>query len=166
MQFTLTHRLLCLRFILSYIIPKKIGKKLPRKLQLKLYHNKNFSVKVFNKLLYLTETKNSFENSIFWNSLTESDEGLSLELLIGISKLKNIIFWDIGPNSGIYSLVVRCVNPYAIIVAFEPAKSARRKFIRNCYNNDYKFSDSHKTNNYNTDIIILSYALSSATKGV
>jgi len=139
---------------------------LPRRLQLRLFHSKNFSVKVLNKLIYFTGTKNSLENSIYWNSLTGSDEGLSLELLINICKYKKIVFWDIGSNSGIYSLVLHCVNPYAIIVAFEPAKSARRKFIKNCYNNNYKFSESYKTNNYNTNIILLGYALSSATKTV
>lgn len=166
MRFTLTSKLLYLRFILSCIIPKKLANLLPRKLLLKIYHNKKFSVRVLDKSFYITGTRNNFENSIFWNSLIRSDEGLTVVLLIGLSKLKEIIFWDIGANSGIYSLVVRCLNPNAIIVAFEPAESARRKFITNCYDNNYKFSETYKTNKENTDIIILSNALCSTNKNI
>ena len=91
-----------IRLILAFTLPKVIARYFPQRFLKRIYHDKKFSVKIATSKFSLTGTKNSFENSIYWNSLTKSVEGFSIELLINLLNLKDRpIFWDIGANSGI-----------------------------------------------------------------
>jgi FkbM family methyltransferase len=59
------------------------------------------------------------ENEIFWRGITGNWEKESLKLWIKLCEKSNVIY-DIGANTGIYSLVAKAVNPTATVHAFEP----------------------------------------------
>lgn len=59
------------------------------------------------------------ENEIFWRGITGNWEKESLKFWIKLCKKSDVIF-DIGANTGIYSLVAKTVNPAAVVHAFEP----------------------------------------------
>ena len=61
------------------------------------------------------------ENEIFWSGLTNGWEKISTRLWIELSKNSKVIF-DIGANTGIYSLVSKSINPTSQVFAFEPVK--------------------------------------------
>ena len=75
----------------------------------------NFSKKFF----YIYSIPTIIENEIFWNGLGTTWEPLSIRIWSKIVKKKKIIF-DIGANSGIYSLVSCAFNKKLSVYAFEP----------------------------------------------
>ena len=143
-------------------MPKKLAKNLPSKFLQRIYHHNKFTVKINNKKsFFLSGTQNSFENSIFWYSLLDSKEGYSINLLIQLINLeKKLRFWDIGANSGIYSLLVRHTVPDSIVIAFEPSSSCYKKLIKNCNLNAYTYCNLLDSNLDLNSIIISNYALS------
>src|SRR5450432_2812252 len=88
----------------------------------------------------------SIENSIFWAGLTGEWEASSMKLWIELVKNAEVIF-DVGANTGIYSLVAKSLNQQSKVYAFEPVK---RIFQKLQYNQDL--------NNYDTTC--LEYAAS------
>lgn len=146
-------------------MPKKIGVKLPRKVLRRIYSNRKFVVRIDNKKTFsLIGTSNSLENSIYWNSLTKSDEGFSIELLIKLIKLeKKLVFWDVGSNSGVFSILVKYTVPNATIVAFEPSKICLEKFQKNCVLNGFSYSKTVHNEFKAKNILIYENALSSST---
>jgi FkbM family methyltransferase len=149
------------------MLPKKFERILPSKLLKRIYHNKKFSVKILENRFYLTGTKNSFENSIYWTSLTKSIEGFSIELLISLLTLKKKpIFWDVGANSGIYTLITLTLKNNAVVVAFEPSEISLKKFTLNCLTNNYEFTNSYNLKNNSYNLILFDYALSSSNKSM
>ena len=48
-----------------------------------------------------------------------------------MKKKKNLIFWDIGANIGLYSIYSCLKNPNSITIAFEPSSSNLRVLTRN-----------------------------------
>lgn len=61
------------------------------------------------------------ENELFWLGFNGGWEKKSLELWIKLCENSNTIF-DVGANSGIYSLISKSVNKNARVFAFEPIK--------------------------------------------
>lgn len=61
------------------------------------------------------------ENELFWLGFHGGWEKKSLELWIKLCENSNTIF-DVGANSGIYSLISKSVNKNARVFAFEPIK--------------------------------------------
>lgn len=59
------------------------------------------------------------ENDIFWRGLGNGWEKESLKLWIKLCEDSKTIF-DIGANTGVYSLVAKAVNPESNVYAFEP----------------------------------------------
>jgi FkbM family methyltransferase len=53
---------------------------------------------------------------------------------------ENLVFWDIGANSGVYSLIVHMLKPQSIVIAFEPSSYCRTKIISNCKLNNFSYS--------------------------
>lgn len=90
----------------------------------------------------------SIENSIFWSGLTGEWEASSMKLWIELVKDASVIF-DVGANTGIYSLVAKALNPESKVYAFEPVKRIYQKLEFN-----------HRLNNYDTTC--LEYAASNA----
>lgn len=70
------------------------------------------------------------ENELFWYGLDGGWEKVSFRLWKELSKSANTIF-DIGANTGVYSLISGSVNPEAKIYAFEPINSVFEKFKKN-----------------------------------
>ena len=58
------------------------------------------------------------ENELFWRGM-QGWEKISLELWVRLCRRSSVIF-DIGANTGVYSLIANAVNKKATIIAVEP----------------------------------------------
>lgn len=76
------------------------------------------------------------ENEIFWDGLAEGWEKESFKLWIKLSRTSEVIF-DIGANTGVYSLISKSLNPQAKVYAFEPVKRVYQKLVANAELNNY-----------------------------
>jgi FkbM family methyltransferase len=70
------------------------------------------------------------ENDLFWNGFGNGYEGTSLQIWGRLARHAQVIV-DVGANTGIYSLVARCLNPTATVVALEPVERVFRRLERN-----------------------------------
>ena len=70
------------------------------------------------------------ENEIFWAGLTNGWEKESIRLWLKLCENAETIF-DIGANTGIYSLMAKAVNPNAKVYAFEPVSRVFNKLKEN-----------------------------------
>lgn len=93
----------------------KINQNIYKHLWFKGFFLVNFS----NKNFFIYSLPTIIENEIFWNGLGVTWEPLSLKIWSKIVKKKKIIF-DIGANTGIYSLLSSAINPNGLVYAFEP----------------------------------------------
>lgn len=114
-----------------------------------LHFQDNFSVRVdaahsFKMRHYGFE----LENELFWRGLENGWEHLSVCLWTKLVKNANVIF-DVGANTGIYSLIAKSLKPEARVYAFEPVE---RVFQKLEFNN--------RLNNF--DIVCFDEALSNA----
>lgn len=78
------------------------------------------------------------ENDIFWTGLGGSWERHSVRVWIELCKKAKAIF-DIGSNTGLYSLVARAINKNAEVYAFEPVQRVYKKMLENRDINDFRF---------------------------
>ncbi len=79
-----------------------------------------FNVKLDAKHHFLLRHNGSkFENDIFWRGLNNAWEKQSLNIWIKLSR-KSFIIFDVGANTGVYSLIAGAVNNEVKIYAFEP----------------------------------------------
>jgi len=76
------------------------------------------------------------ENSLFWVGLKKGWENKSLSLWIELSENADVIF-DIGANTGVYSLIAKSLNPEARVFAFEPMQRVYKKLVLNNSLNAY-----------------------------
>lgn len=76
------------------------------------------------------------ENELFWRGLENGWEHLSVSLWAKLVKNADVIF-DVGANTGIYSLVAKSVNPAARVYAFEPVARVFEKLESNNRLNDF-----------------------------
>ena len=76
------------------------------------------------------------ENEIFWKGLNGGWEKNSVDIWIKLAKNAKTIF-DIGANTGIFSLIAKAVQPSAKIYAFEPLIRVEKKLRRNIALNNY-----------------------------
>jgi FkbM family methyltransferase len=60
-----------------------------------------------------------------------SKEPETLEWIDSFQENKNLIFWDIGANIGLYSIYSSLKHPKSTIIAFEPSSSNLRVLTRN-----------------------------------
>jgi len=94
-------------------------------------------VPVENKYFYMYHYGYELENSIFWSGVSGDLEKMSLQLWIKLCKNAEIIF-DIGANTGLYSLIAKTVNPAAKVFSFEPVNRVYEKLIQNCELNNFQ----------------------------
>jgi hypothetical protein len=82
---------------------------------------------------------NEDETELFWVGLENSwdKESIKLWLKLCKKKPKQIIF-DLGANSGIFSLVAQSVSPNSEIFAFEPVKVIYERLKNNILMNNYR----------------------------
>lgn len=88
----------------------------------KIDHHRHFKIRHYGFRL---------ENEIFWSGIFNGWEKYSQRLWFELCKEAQIIF-DIGANTGIYSLMAKSINPDADVYAFEPVE---RVYERLLYNN-------------------------------
>lgn len=101
---------------------------------------------------------NSIENEIFWMGLYGNWEKDSLLLWSKLSETADTIF-DIGANTGIYSILAKSINPSAAIYAFEPVPKIHKKLqlnteinqFNNCNENLAISNETCKTIIYDTE---------------
>jgi FkbM family methyltransferase len=76
------------------------------------------------------------ENELFWGGLGKTQEKLSLSLWVKLCHESNVIF-DVGANTGMYSLIAKTVAPSARVFAFEPIRRVYEKLTANVVLNDF-----------------------------
>ncbi|MBC7797057.1 MAG: FkbM family methyltransferase [Pyrinomonadaceae bacterium] len=76
------------------------------------------------------------ENSLFWAGIGRGWEKVSLSLWVKLVRDANVIF-DIGANTGVYSLIAKSLNPNAQVYAFEPVARVFEKLEYNIKLNDF-----------------------------
>ena len=81
-----------------------------------------FTVKIpkEDRTFVLNAWNSTIENEIFWNGLGNTWEPETINLYTKLCKKSKVIF-DVGANTGIYSLIASKLNPNAKIIAFEPS---------------------------------------------
>ncbi len=76
------------------------------------------------------------ENRIFWDGLVKGHEEYTMRLWIRLCKRAEVIV-DVGANTGLFSLVAKCLRPQAEVIAFEPITRVYQKLVRNNDLNNY-----------------------------
>ena len=76
------------------------------------------------------------ENEIFWKGLYEGWEKTSLQIWTKLAEDADVIF-DVGANTGIFSLIAKAVNPASDVYAFEPVDRVFEKLEKNNTINNY-----------------------------
>lgn len=85
----------------------------------------------------------TIENEVFWKGIRNGWEKVSINLWIQLSKNANVIF-DIGANTGIYSLCSAAINSNTEIFAFEPSKKVFAKLLHNIELNHFNNISCHQ----------------------
>tara|TARA_Y100000589_G_scaffold311272_1_gene330482 strand:- start:618 stop:1433 length:816 start_codon:yes stop_codon:yes gene_type:complete len=80
--------------------------------------------------------ESTIENEIFWNGLGQTWEPETVNLWIDLCKKSKVIF-DIGANTGIYSLIAKSINKDNEVIAFEPSDLVLHKLKKNIYDNNF-----------------------------
>lgn len=105
--------------------------RLPKRLTSHLHFRGTFTVKIDSCHQFrLQHWGFMLENDLFWNGFGNGYEGTSLQIWRRLAPHAQVIL-DVGANTGIYSLVARCVNPTATVVALEPVERVFRRLQRN-----------------------------------
>lgn len=114
-----------------------------------LYFQGDFSVQIDESHSFrIHHYGYELENKLFWGGLRNGWEKTSTSLWIQLVEHSDVIF-DIGANTGFYSLIAKSLNPQAHVVAFEPLKRIFEKLNHNNRLNDF-------------DILTLEFAASNA----
>lgn len=136
-----------------YIILKKIWNP-GESIYQHLHFKGNFKVSVEDKSFKIMHYGYQIENDIFWAGVAGNWEKDSINLWIELCKFSNVIF-DLGANTGIYSLIAKTVNPTAEIYAFEPVKRIFKKLQHNISINNFNITAIEKAvSNYDGTAII------------
>jgi FkbM family methyltransferase len=83
------------------------------------------------------------ENDIFWAGITNGWEKESLKLWIKLCEKADVIF-DLGANTGIYSMVAKSIKPKSRVFAFEPVNRIFAKLKENIALNRYDITGVEK----------------------
>lgn len=78
----------------------------------------------------------TFETEFFWRGFPYGWEAVSLDIWTALCGSCREI-WDVGANTGLYSLTARCVNPAARVTAFEPHPLVFDRLTKNLALNGY-----------------------------
>lgn len=97
--------------------------------------HKSFKIKNY-EYLYI-------ETCIFWEGIYGEWEKFSLRIWSELAKDADYVF-DVGANTGVYSLLAKCINPDANVFAFEPVGRIYDKLNHNIRLNNY---DIHTSDN-------------------
>jgi FkbM family methyltransferase len=137
-----------------FLILKKVWPP-PQKLYRHLHFKGKFKVKIeAGKSFQLLHHGFEIENEIFWRGLDNGWEKVSIGLWRELCRTSKVIF-DIGANTGVYSLVAKTINPGASVYAFEPVSRVYDKLVKNCELNAYPITCFEKAvSNYTGKAVI------------
>ena len=94
------------------------------------------------------------ENELFWRGLYKGWEKYSMQLWASLVQDASVIF-DIGANTGLYSLVAKSRNPDSQVHAFEPFGAIHTKLAHNAAINQYNIEcNCLAVSNYSGDAVI------------
>ena len=117
-----------------------------------------YTIKTANKHFFKLYNSTIIENEIFWEGLTGKWEKESMKLWLKLCVQANSIF-DLGANTGIYSLVAKTVNPTAQVYAFEPHPRIFETLRKNVNMNQYDiFMYNKAISNLDGDLLIEDYS--------
>lgn len=100
-----------------------------------------FNVRVKDSYFRINHYGYSLENQIFWSGLHGDWEANSISLWIKLVQTSSVVF-DIGANTGVYSLIAGAVNPRAEIISFEPVERIFDKLESNVKLNKFNIKPS------------------------
>ncbi|MDJ1504699.1 FkbM family methyltransferase [Xanthocytophaga agilis] len=111
----------------------------PRSVFRHLFFGGKFKVQVGKKFFYMNHYNTHgfvIEDGLFWQGLGVGREGFSLRLWQKLSEQSEVIF-DIGANTGMYSLLSKAVNSQSKVYGFEPTRRIYEKYKANCQLNNF-----------------------------
>lgn len=127
-----------------------------------LYFNGAFKVKCQADSFRMRHFGAQVENIVFWYGLENGFEKESVKIWMRLCKNANNIF-DIGSNTGLYSLIAKTINPNAQVFAFEPIKRIVDKLKYNIELNNYDIHVVEKAlSNRNGTAVIYDYEIEHA----
>lgn len=138
----------------SFSFLKQIAS-IPESVYQHLYFNGIITVKVNEKQSFkMMHYGHPIENDLFWKGLYGSWEKKSMKLWSDLSRKSNTIF-DIGANTGVYSMVSKAVNSGADVHAFEPFETIHKKLEYNAGINHFQIHSNCKAiSNYTGEGVI------------
>lgn len=96
-----------------------------------------FKVKISDKESFAIKHYGyELENELFWKGIYNGWEKESMKWWIKLCKNSHTIF-DVGANTGLFSLVAKTINTKAEIHAFEPIPMVFDKLVTNCELNQF-----------------------------
>lgn len=102
-----------------------------------------FRVAVGNSSFKIVHYGYQIENELFWGGINNAWEKQSLNIWVKLCRTSDVIF-DLGANTGIYSLVAKAVSPNAKIYSFEPVKRICERLKENIAINGYDITAVEK----------------------
>lgn len=101
-----------------------------------LHFNGIFEVKVDAENFKIQHNGHTIENQLFWKGIDDCWEKNSLRIWKDLARNSNIIF-DIGANTGVYTLIAKTVNKNCSVHAFEPFPAIWDTLKKNTALNQY-----------------------------
>lgn len=129
----------------------------PRSVYQHLHFNGLITVTVTDKTSFkIIHHGKTIENDLFWKGLLGSWEKNAMQCWIDLCSDSPVIF-DIGANTGVYSLVAKTVNPAAEVHAFEPFGAICDKLKKNIAINNFEVKvNCAAVSDYTGDAVIYS----------
>ncbi len=91
------------------------------------YSRKFYEILEFRKSLFVIGKDVTLFPSVFLGVYEEKE----LDVLLGLEFREDMVFWDVGANVGIYSVLFGKKYPAGKVIAFEPNVSLHRLLIQN-----------------------------------
>lgn len=98
------------------------------KVKINLPSGKSFNVFAHNS---------QFENELFWNGISNCWEQASIPYWIKLCHKSTVVF-DVGAQSGLFTMFTKAENPNTQVHAFEPSEYFNALLKKNVELNDYK----------------------------
>lgn len=109
----------------------------PERIYQHLYFNDTITIKINpDQQFKLVHYGHQLENDLFWKGLFSGWEKFSVQIWISLCAQSKVIF-DIGANTGVYSMIAKTVNPAADVHAFEPFEAIYKKLAHNAAINGF-----------------------------
>jgi FkbM family methyltransferase len=128
---------------------------LPESIYKHLYFKGIFNVDIGeDKAFKINHFGFQVENDIFWSGIFGRWEKDSLFLWSKLCEKSSVIF-DIGANTGVYSLVAKAVNKNNKVYAFDPVERVYNKLLQNIQLNNYDINSYQIALSDNTGTAII-----------